>query len=150
MKNLILVTLLCVLAGNAHAQDNILVFGDTLGFGIEPITTVYRSNPMDSSLVDSISMVLGHDLFSRLEGQTDSTFIGRIPAGDTTMVIPDLPPGKHSIGYRGYSINVRGGIIHWSTDQTPSWTVSYNPTDVLLMVAKKGTFIYFYLKKKEN
>ena len=147
MKPLFLV--LFGLIGSAQAQDN-LVFGDTLGFGIKPIDVVYRYNPTDSSLVDSISMVLGHDLFSQLEGRTDSTFIGRIPAGDTTMVIPELPPGKHAIGYRGYSLNVAGGKIHWSTDQTPTWTVSYNATDVLLMVAKKGTFIYFYLKKKEG
>ena len=147
MKPLFL--LLFGLIGSAHAQDN-LVFGDTLGFGIEPITVVYRYNPANNALVDSITASLGHDLFSQLEGQTDSTFIGRIQAGDTTMVIPELPPGKHAIGYRGYSINVRGGIIHWSTDQTPPWTVSYNATDVLLMVAKKGTFIYFYLKKKEE
>ena len=134
--------LLFGLMGNvAYAQDKLV-------FGFKPVTVEYRYNPTTLVLIDSLVGFFPHEIFRREIGQSDTTLVGRIVVGDTTMIVPDIPPGIWAIGYRAYSSTARSGIIHWSTDQDPKWT--YNPEEFWLRVLKKGEFIYFLLERKGN
>ena len=133
-----------------QVQDTTVAVTDTLVFAIDLIQWADRYDPGTGRVVDSLRVDPVHLIYARIAlvggSPGDSLLIGTLEPSETELVVPDLPSfARYAIGYKGEVQGLPSARIWWSTDQEPQWTIQ----EETLVVVRRGTRIYFYLRRSQ-
>ena len=137
-------TIIILILFSSPCFSQVVIYNGKAGFTIEKINTVYWFDrdtmaPLDTTYTDSIR----HQIFRRVAGSVDSSFVVELAPGDSSALIENFPLGIWDIGYRGIIDGAVPSIILWSL---PGWFLTVKEKESIIKIVKNGTFIGFGFK----